>query len=81
LDHARAAIQAKNDASFIPSLVRNLEDFQSATGINQSLGAIHNLLAEGRISPRRGAVLAYINSLLLRTLPSIEEENPPQVLI
>jgi hypothetical protein len=79
-DHARAAIQAKNDASFIPSLIRNLEDFQSATAINESLGAIHNLLAEGRISPRRGAVLAYVNSLLLRTLPAVQEENPPKIV-
>jgi hypothetical protein len=42
---------------------------------NNSFGALYNLLAEGRISPRRASVLAYISSLLLRTLPAIDYDN------
>ncbi len=33
------------------------------------------LLAQNRISPRRAAVLSYISSLLLRTLPQIDADN------
>jgi hypothetical protein len=46
--------------------------FQNAQGINYSLGALYTLLAQGRISPRRASVLAYISNLLLRTLPAID---------
>ena len=73
-DHARSAIQAKDDFAALPSLIRKPEDFQSAEELNASLGALHNLLAEGRISPRRAAVIAYVDSLILRTLPAIEHE-------
>ena len=48
--------------------------FQSAEGINRSLAELFTLLAKDRVSPRRAAVLAYIGSLLLRTLPAIEKE-------
>src|SRR6266481_574565 len=69
-DHARAEQQAKNDFSLLAPLVRKCEDFQSAEALNETLGALHNLLAEGRISPRRAAVIAYVDSLILRTLPN-----------
>jgi hypothetical protein len=36
---------------------------------------LYQLLAQNRISPRRAAVLAYISSLLLRTLPQIDADN------
>ena len=48
--------------------------FQSAEGINRSLAELFTLLAKDRVSPRRAAVLAYIGSLLLRTLPAMEKE-------
>jgi hypothetical protein len=51
--------------------------FQSAEGINRSLAELFTLLAKDRVSPRRAAVLAYIGSLLLRTLPAIEKEHAP----
>jgi len=51
--------------------------FQNAQGINYSLGALYSLLAQGRISPRRASVLAYISSLLLRTLPAIDNDPYP----
>ena len=82
-DHARAAIQARDDFAVLPSLVRKPEDFQSAEDLNQSLAALHNLLAEGRISPRRAAVIAYVDSLILRSITAIqlEEKNQPVELI
>jgi hypothetical protein len=74
-DHARAEQQAKNDFTLLAPLVRKSEDFQSAEAVNEALGNLHNLLAEGRISPRRAAVIAYVDSLILRTLPAMAKED------
>jgi hypothetical protein len=41
---------------------------------NEDLAALHSLLAQGRISPRRASVIAYIDSLLLRTALELEEQ-------
>jgi hypothetical protein len=57
------------------ALLTNHEGFQTAQGINHSLGNLYILLANNYISPRRAAVLAYINSLQLRTLPAIDADN------
>jgi hypothetical protein len=56
-------------------LTRNFHDFQTAQGINHSLHNLYELLAQNRISARRAAVLSYISSLLLRTLPQIDSDN------
>ena len=61
--------------NFREALTRNAFDFQRAQGVNNSLGVLYGLLAEGHISPRRASVLAYISSLLLRTLPAIDYDN------
>ena len=74
-DHARSEQQAKNDFTLLAPLVRKPDDFQSAHSLNETLGALHNLLAEGRISPRRAAVIAYVDSLILRTLPAMDKED------
>jgi hypothetical protein len=60
---------------FREALTCNAFEFQRAQGVNNSLGTLYNLLAEGRISPRRASVLAHISSLLLRTLPAIDYDN------
>jgi hypothetical protein len=57
------------------ALLTNHEGFQTAQGINYSLRNLYILLANNYISPRRAAVLAYINSLQLRTLPAIDADN------
>ena len=80
-DHARAEQQAKNDFTLLAPLVRKCEDFQSAEALNETLGALHNLLAEGRIAPRRAAVIAYVDSLILRTLPAMAKEAGPTSII
>jgi len=56
-------------------IVADWGDFQTAQGINFALASLYKLLAANRISARRAAVLAYINSLLLRTLPAIDSDN------
>ena len=63
------------EQDFREVLTREAFDFQRPQGVNNSLGALYNLLAEGRISPRRASVLAHISSLLLRTLPAIDYDN------
>ena len=73
--HARAQRQAKDDFTLLEPLVRKLEDLQTVDGISEDLAALHNLLAEGRISPRRASVFAYIDSLLLNTAREIEGRN------
>ena len=40
--------------------------------MNHSLIALYKLLAQGRISPRQAAVLAYIGSLVLRSLKAVD---------
>ncbi len=82
----RAAQQQIEAADHYLHLTTNYHDFQTAQGINHSLHNLYQLLAQNRISPRRAAVLAYINSLLLRTLPQIDADNaagikfPPKTL-
>jgi hypothetical protein len=57
------------------ALLTNHQGFQTAQGINFALKNLYKLLAAGYLSPRRAAVLAYINSLQLRTLPAIDADN------
>jgi len=74
--HAAQSQAASADAAnFRQALTRDAKDFQNAQGINNSLGSLYYLLSEGIISPRRASVLAYISSLLLRTLPAIDYDN------
>ncbi len=78
LRHAHLQQQKREVADLAPDLVGELVRFQSASDINQVLSKLLLLLSQDRISPRRAAVLAYINSLLLRTLPAIEQELHPK---
>ena len=65
----------KESENFSDILFRDSQDFQTAQGINHSLRHLYWLAAQNRISSRRAAVLAYIGSLLLRTLPQIDADN------
>jgi hypothetical protein len=51
---------------------------QRAANLNALLGWLAILVVQSRISPRRAAVLAYVSSLLLRSLPEIDRENDTQ---
>jgi len=69
------AVHVSVEINFREELTRNALGFQRSQGVNNSLGVLYKLLAEGSISPRRASVLAYISSFLLRTLPAIDYDN------
>jgi hypothetical protein len=77
--HAEQKQQQEED--HFDYLIRNNQSFQTAQGINFSLGNLYALLAQNFISPRRAAVLAYISSLMLRTLPQIDADNAAGVTV
>jgi len=68
--HSAAAPPQSVD--FSAELLSGCGDFQRAQQINFSLSALYKLLAQGRISPRQAAVLAYIGSLVLRSLKAVD---------
>jgi hypothetical protein len=70
-----ASHQRNVDPVLTEVLAGDANAFLSAKGINRSLMQLHTLLVKDMISTRRAAVLAYITSLLLRTLPAMEEES------
>ena len=72
--HAQSQQKAKEVGDLSYVLLQNYQNFQTAQGVNFALANIYRLLAANRISARRASVLAYINSLLLRTLPAIDAD-------
>ena len=78
-EESPALRQAKDDFTLLEPLVRKLEDLQIVEGISEDLAALHNLLAQGRISPRRAPVVAYIDSLLLNAVRDLEEKAKGQL--
>ncbi len=76
----RAEQKQVQAADHFPYLSRNFQYFQTAQGINYSLMNLYQLLAQNRISPRRAAILAYISSLLLRTLPQIQSDKAAGII-
>ena len=77
-DHARKALQARQEGDFARYLTRDSSGFQTAQGINHSLADLYTLLAHGHISARRASVLAFVASLLLRSLPAIDKDSSPE---
>jgi hypothetical protein len=73
--HAASQLNDYEDLSH--DLTRNACNFLNAQGINYSLASLYKLLASGRISPRRASTLAYISSLLLRSLTAIDNDRYP----
>jgi hypothetical protein len=73
-----AASEPGDSEDFSAALTERACRFQNAQGINHSLGALYTLAAQGRISPRRASVLAYISSLLLRSLIAIDNDLYPK---
>ena len=72
--HASLRLQQVDSGDLSEELVCGIKEFDSAVDINHVLGELYKLLAANKISPRRGAVMAYTCSLLLRTLPAVDEE-------
>ncbi len=73
-----AALEPSDSEDFSAALTDKACRFQNAQGINHSLGALYTLCAQGRISPRRASTLAYISSLLLRSLTAIDTDLYPK---
>jgi len=69
---ARHSAAAPQSVDFSAELLARYGDFQRAQQMNHSLIALYKLLAQGRISPRQAAVLAYIGSLVLRSLKDVD---------
>jgi len=69
---SHAAAAPPQSVDFSAELLAGCGDFQRAQQINHSLIALYRLLAQGLISPRQAAVLAYIGSLVLRSLKSVD---------
>jgi hypothetical protein len=73
-----AASEPSDSEDFSAALTDKACRFQNAQGINHALGALYTLCAQGRISPRRASTLAYISSLLLRSLTAIDTDLYPK---
>jgi len=86
--HAFLRSKLGEEADLRTALAGDLPDFTSAEQINAFLSKLILLLSENRVSPRRAAVIAYVGSLLLRSLPLVQWErsdgadsHPPEVHI
>ena len=73
--HMQAQPNGPDDFSL--HLLHRACNFQNAEGIQDSLRQLCTLLASDAISPRRAAVLGYLTSLLLRTLPAVYNDPLP----
>ena len=62
------------DPDVSADLLGPVEDFRTAAAVNHALGQLLILLAGNRISPRRGAVLAYTCQLLLQSVAAVDKE-------
>ena len=76
--HASLRLQEVDSGDLSEELVCGIKEFHCAVDINHVLGELYKLLAANKISPRRGAVMAYTCNLLLRTLPAIDKELEPE---
>jgi hypothetical protein len=74
-DHIEGERADVSNLLFNPS-----QGFQTAQGINYSLRNLYWLVAQNRLSTRRASVLAYIGSLLLRTLPAIDSDRDAGII-
>ena len=73
--HLRTRNYRHPDPTLASELLGDLTEFQSAAEVNQFLSRMLLLLAQDRIPPRRGAVMAYTCNLLLRSLRAMDLES------
>ena len=59
-------------------LLGQLSEFKCAPDINQFLARLLILVTQGRITPRRASVLAYITNQLLHSHRAVSRENDSQ---
>jgi len=77
--HSEAQPHGPDDFAF--HLLNHACNFQNAHGIHDSIRSLYTPLAAGAISPRRAAVLGYLTSLLLRTLPAVYNDPLPEAVL
>ena len=73
----------RNSADLAASLMGDHRNFATVEGIGSSLNDLYLLLARNRITPRRAAVLAYINNSLFHVIQAIDKkqkDTPPTVV-
>jgi hypothetical protein len=76
--HAQQELKALDRAAVLPlaaKLLGPLQDFRSAAAINSALGNAFVQLADGRLDPRRAAVLTYMAQLMFQTLHKLGWEQ------
>lgn len=73
--HAKADAARREADDLSATLTGGLEEFTSAAHINDFLSRLLLLLAQDRISPRRGAVMAYTANLLLRSVSVMKQQT------
>ena len=73
--HAKADAVRREADDLAATLTSGLDEFTSAMPINQFLSRLLLLLAQDRISPRRGAVMAYTANLLLRSVSVMDQQT------
>ena len=66
--HSSLASDAAKASDLRTTLAGDVTQFEDAQSVNKFLSNLLILLAEDRVSPRRGAVMAYTCNLILRTL-------------
>ena len=76
--HAALLQEDIDQADLSACLIGDIQEFRSADDINHTLGELYKLQARNKISPRRASVMAFTCSLLLRTLPALQQELHPQ---
>jgi hypothetical protein len=77
--HARLGQNQPVEEELRAKLLKNWQDFQTAQGINFALSNLYDPVAQNRISTRRAAVLAYIRSPLLCSLPAIDYDSTKKI--
>lgn len=78
LCHRHSEAQPHGPDDFAFQLLNHACNFQNAHGNHDSIRRLYTLLAAGVISPRRAAVLGYLTSLMLRTLPAVYNDPLPE---
>jgi hypothetical protein len=73
--HAKTDLALREADDLAATLTAGLDEFTSAAPINQFLSRLLLLLAQDRISPRRGAVMAYTANLILRTVTVMQQDT------
>ncbi len=76
--HAQQELRDLDHAPVLPlaaELLGPLTDLRSAAAINATVANAYVQLADGRLDPRRAAILTYMSQILLQTLSKIGWEE------